>query len=152
MIFAVGRAERPLPVSTKLPRMAAKKASPAMEFIVEYLKKNKKASYADVRAAAEAKKIQVYPIMYGRAQALLGLVTTRPRGQGKAALAKAVQIPGQIPVPGSRRDPGRPARGSSVDAGALEGIIAAVKNSEQAKSRYRQALERIQTILGEALA
>src|SRR5262245_28464990 len=143
----------PLPVSTKPTRMAAKKASPAMDFIVEYLKKNKKASYADVRAAAEAKKIQVYPIMYGRAQALLGLVTTRPRGQGKAALAKAGLAKAvQIPAAGIRRGPGRPAREAAVDASSLDGIIAAVKNSEQAKSRYRTALERIQTILGEALA
>src|SRR5262245_376916 len=138
--------------------MAAKKASPAMDFIVEYLKKNRKASYADVRAAAEARKIEVYPIMYGRAQALLGLVATRPRGQGKAALARAALAgtaspkTGQPAAAGVRRGPGRPARSTAVDAGSLAGIIAAVKVSELAKSRYRTALERIQTILGEALA
>jgi len=123
-----------------------------MDFIVEYLKKNKKASYADVRDAAAARKIEVYPIMYGRAQALLGLVTTRPRGQGKAALAKAGLVAAAAAAAAARRGPGRPARSAPVDTGSLEGIIAAVKNSEQAKSRYRTALERIQSILGEALA
>lgn len=128
-----------------------------MEFIVEYLKKNKKAAYADVRSAAEAKKIQVYPIMYGRAQALLGLVESKPRGQGKAALAKAGK---QADASIERRGPGRPPKSASsmvvprmsVDTSSLDGIIAAVKNSENAKERYRSALQKIQSILGSALA
>ncbi len=135
--------------------MAAKKASPAMDFIVEFLKKNKQASYAEIRAAAEGQQIAVYPIMYGRAQALLGLVASKPRGQGKAALAKAGKVEAAKAEAVEKRGPGRPAKtASAFDAGSLsslEGIIAAVKNSEQARTRYRNALEKIQQILGSAL-
>lgn len=113
-----------------------------MEFIVAHLKKNKDASYAEIKAAADAKKLKVYPIMFGRAQALLGLVKSKPRGQGKAAQAKAM-----------KRGPGRPPKSSTagIDTSSLDGIIAAVKHSEAAKSRYRSALEKIQTILASAL-
>ena len=113
-----------------------------MDFIVEQLKKNRKAGYAEIKSAADAKKLKVFPIMFGRAQALLGIVKAAPRGQGKAARAKA----------GPKRGPGRPrrnARGSFDDT--IAGIITAVKGGEQAKARYRAALERIQTILADAL-
>lgn len=135
--------------------MAAKKAPSAMDFILEHLKKNKKASYAEVKAAAEKRKLSIYPIMYGRAQALLGYVKSKPRGQGKAAQAKAAKARaanggGAAP---QRRGPGRPPKSASahIDTGSLDGIVAAVKNSEVAKARYRSALEKIQSILGAAL-
>ncbi len=117
-----------------------------MDFIVDFLKQSKSASYAEVRDAAAAKKIDIYPIMYGRAQAMLGLVESKPRGQGKVALAKA-----------EKRGPGRPPKAAgttssaSIDTSSLDGIIAAVRSSEQAKARYRSALEKIQSILGSAL-
>jgi hypothetical protein len=125
--------------------MAAKKASPAMDFIVDYLKKHRKAPYADVKALADKKGLKVFPIMFGRAQALLGYVKSKPRGQGKAAMARAAG--------GVKRGPGRPRKlGSlSIDTSSFDGIIAAVKGSEQAKARYRAALERIQSILSSAL-
>lgn len=60
-----------------------------MEFLVESLKANRKASYADLKAKADEKKLKVFPIMFGRAQALLGIVKSAKRGQGKHARAKA---------------------------------------------------------------
>jgi hypothetical protein len=135
--------------------MAAKKVSPAMEFIVEQLKKNRKISYAEVKEEAEAKKIKVFPIMFGRAQALLGIVKMSPRGQGKAARAKAAAASPEVQSV-VKRGPGRPRKNpvaatSRIDTSSLDGIIAAVRSSEQAKARYRAALEKIQTILGSAL-
>ncbi|HEB54313.1 MAG TPA: hypothetical protein ENI87_13760 [bacterium] len=127
--------------------MAAKKSNPAMEFIVASLKKNPKISYQDLHAAAAKKRLKVYPIMYGRAQAMLGIVKQAPRGQGKAAKAKAAKSTGM------RRGPGRPRKNPEPTFdGSLESIVAAVKNSERAKARYRGALERIQSILADALA
>lgn len=121
--------------------MAAKKANPGFEFILASLKKNPKATYKEIAAAAAKKKLKVFPIMFGRAQAMLGIVKQAPRGKGKVAKAKA-----------SKRGLGL----SSKDAltaldGSLDGIVAAVKNSEQAKARYRSALVQIQTILADAL-
>ena len=126
---------------------AKKKPTGAMDFIVAQLKKNKKASYADIKKAADAKKLKVFPIMYGRAQAMLGIVKAKPRGQGKAATRK------KAAAAGLRRGPGRPRKNpiDGIDTSSLDGIIAAVKSSEQAKARYRSALEKIQTILAQAL-
>ena len=73
-----------------------------------------------------------------------------PRGQGKQARAKAANaVPGMV-----KRGPGRPRKDagvSNVDTSSLDGIIAAVRESELAKARYRAALEKIQGILGAAL-
>src|SRR5262245_52805263 len=80
--------------------MAAKKSNPAMDFIVNTLKANRGASYADISESAAKKKLKVYPIMFGRAQALLGIVKMAPRGQGKMARKKAGLPP--------KRGPGRP--------------------------------------------
>jgi hypothetical protein len=73
---------------------AAKPQSPAMQFLVDALKRNPKASYADLKARADEKKLAVYPIMYGRAQTLTGIVKMPKRGQGKAAKAKAAKAGG----------------------------------------------------------
>ncbi|MBM3973490.1 MAG: hypothetical protein FJ301_05255 [Planctomycetes bacterium] len=143
--------------------MAAKKSNPAMDFIVDTLKSNRSAAYKDIAEAAAKKKLKVYPIMFGRAQALLGIVKAAPRGQGKVAKAKAkakakaaksalaVAIAG-APV---KRGPGRPRKnpvGAPAFDGTLAGIISMVKSSEQAKARYHAALSKIQAILADALA
>jgi hypothetical protein len=61
--------------------MASKKSNPAMEFIVDQLTKDRGAAYKDIAEAAAKKKLKIYPIMYGRAQALLGIVKAAPRGR-----------------------------------------------------------------------
>lgn len=135
--------------------MAAKKSNPAMDFIVESLKKDRKAAYKDIAEAASKKDLKVYPIMFGRAQALLGIVKSAPRGQGKAAKAsKASKAPAAAAAAPAKRGPGRPRKNAvaaTVSGGSLEGIIAAVKGSEQERHRYRSALEKIQSILAEAI-
>lgn len=130
--------------------MAAKKQNVAMEFIVDALKGNRNAKYADVAEAASKKKLKIWPIMWGRAQALLGYVKVAPRGQGKMARAKQAAKTGVAPV---KRGPGRPRKNLTTGFdGTIEGIVAAVKSGEQAKARYRTALERIQSILADVLA
>jgi len=115
-----------------------------MNFIVDNLKSNRNAKYADVAAAAAKKKLKIWPIMWGRAQALLGIVKSAPRGQGKMALAKRAAA--------GKRGPGRPRKSASVGfGGTLESIVAAVKGNEQAKAKYRSALEKIQAIIAGAL-
>jgi hypothetical protein len=129
--------------------MAAKKNNPTMEFIVESLKSDRNATYKDIAEAAAKKKLKVYPIMFGRAQTLVGIVKMAPRGQGKMAKAKAKAANAGQP----KRGPGRPPKAARASFdGSLESIVAVVKNSEQAKASYRTALERIQTILAGVLA
>jgi hypothetical protein len=144
--------------------MAASKSNPAMEFIVDSLKSNRSAAYKDIAEAAAKKKLKIYPIMFGRAQALLGIVKAAPRGQGKAAkAAKAKAAKTAAPAAAAapsllapvKRGPGRPRKNplpAPAFDGTLEGIVAAVKGSEQAKARYHAALSKIQAILAEVLA
>jgi hypothetical protein len=134
--------------------MAAKKTSPGFDFIVAALKKNPKAAYKDIAAAAAKKKLKVFPVMFGRAQAMLGIVKQAARGKGKVAKAKA-KAKAQAGTGVVKRGPGRPRKNAAPVAkldGSLESIVAAVKSSEQAKARYRGALEKIQAILSSALA
>lgn len=72
--------------------MPATKPTP-LSFLLSRLKRNPKADYASLRKAAEQRKLKVWPIMYGRAKAMLGLVPMAKRGQGKAAKAKAGKAP-----------------------------------------------------------
>ncbi|MCA8952893.1 MAG: hypothetical protein KDE27_25510 [Planctomycetes bacterium] len=121
--------------------MAAKKNKAGYDFIVAALKKDKNAAYSDIAAAAKKKGMSIFPIMYGRAKAALGLVASKPRGSKRAAAA------------GPRRGPGRPRKNAApTHDGSLESIVAAVKGNEQAKARYRSALEKIQAIIADALA
>src|SRR5690606_26993894 len=53
--------------------------------------RNPKAVYADAAAAAEKAGHKIYPIMWGRAQTLMGRVKSKPRGSGKAAGAAAAK-------------------------------------------------------------
>jgi len=132
--------DAPLPANSAAYRkqndMAAKKTKPGYDYLVSVLKKNPKAVYAEVATVAKKKGHTVYPIMWGRAKAALGLVKSKPRKK-KAKLGK--------------RGPGRPRKNEVLMDGTIEGIVAAVKSSEQAKARYRNALVKIRTILADAL-
>jgi hypothetical protein len=136
--------------------MAAKKPSPAMDFIVKALQKNNKASYGEINEAAKKKGLKIYPIMYGRAQALLNLVPTSPRGSKKKAAKKkaarrAATTTTRSATSGARRGrpPGRP-RAASGDT--LESIVDHVRGLEQERDMYRDALERLRDVLENALA
>jgi hypothetical protein len=93
--------------------MAASKSNPAMEFIVDSLKSDRSAAYKDIAEAAAKKKLKIYPIMFGRAQALLGIVKAAPRGQGKAAKAAKAKA-AKAAAPAAPAAPA-PAAGSSAD-------------------------------------
>lgn len=71
----------------------------AMDVLVAYMKRNPKAVYADAQAACLEAGYKVYPIMWGRAQVMLGRVTARPKGTRSAAGVTTV-----------KRSPGRPRR------------------------------------------
>lgn len=74
--------------------MATEKGKAAFEYMMKKMKDDPKATYADVAAACKKAGHSVFPIMWGRAQALLGRVKMKPRGQGKAAMAKAAKAGG----------------------------------------------------------
>lgn len=95
-----------------------KKQSPAMEFLMSALKADPKSVYADLKAKADEKKLKVFPIMFGRAQAMLGIVKMAKRGQGKVAKAKAGAAKAEsAPAAGGGK------RGRKPDAGSKSGQI-----------------------------
>ena len=67
--------------------MAAKK-SEALEFTRQFLREKPEASFAEIRDAAAARDIKLYPIVFGRAKALEGLVEVAPYGSKKRAKEK----------------------------------------------------------------
>lgn len=93
----------------------------AVSVAIASLNKNKPASDKDIAAAAAAKKLKVFPVMFGRAQAMLGIIKQ------------------------AKRCPGRPRKNvAPVLDSTPKSIIAIVKSGGLEKARYHKALERIQ--------
>ena len=148
--------------------MASKKTSP-MDFIVAALKKNKKASYADIKAAANKKGLTVWPIMYGRAKLLLGMVKpgkkksakkSAKRGPGRPKGSKNKQGPGRPKGSKNKRRVGRPRKAAArrgrprkvaSATAALQGLVAGMKATERENERLRGVLERIAGLIGRAV-
>jgi len=118
--------------------MSKDKPKPAMDFIVAFLKENPTAPYAEVKAGAEQRGLQVFPIMFGRAQAMLGLVEVAPRGARKQRQLEGMESADRM--------------ARSIEPGSLEGLVTTIRQSEQQRIRYRRALERVSAILREVLA
>ena len=125
--------------------MATKKSSPAMEFVLAALKKNPDIEYGAVKDAAGKKGLTVFPIMYGRAKALLGLVAVSPRGSKKKAKAGKGSRAAKKKI--SRRAPRK--EGSPIDS--LHAMIEEMQDVAQERDRYQKALEEIGRILEGAL-
>ena len=130
--------------------MAAKKQLP-FDFIVEQLEKNNDATYAEIRSAAERRGLQIYPINYGRAKLMLGLVEGKPVGRKKGSKARQVAKPARAETPSAaapvRRGPGRPRKQPAADVGGITSIVEQVRRSDAERQRYRRALEKVQSIL-----
>jgi hypothetical protein len=74
--------------------MAAKKNTEGLAFIVEALKHHKTATYGEIKEAAAKKGLTIWPVMFGRAQLLLGHVKGAKRGTGKYAKATVAKAAG----------------------------------------------------------
>ena len=118
--------------------------SPAMAFILEFLKEHGDTPYAQVRAAAEADGHNIYPIMYGRAKTLLGMITedsSRKRRRKKAADS----------------GPARLSQGRNAPAAAdnsvneLSSFLDRYRELEEERNRYRAALLSVEKLLRDAI-
>jgi hypothetical protein len=137
-----------LTAAPAMPSHGRRRGSAAFDFIVEELRREAGISYAMLREHASARGFSIAPIMYGRAKAMLGLVPVKPRGSGKAR--KAAES--------------GPLRLKQVDSVAadrfgrqldevrnLEQLVAVVKEFDAERRRLREVLERIVTMIDEAL-
>jgi hypothetical protein len=130
-------------VAARKKKTAAKKGAhkPGFDFIVKRLEKDPQAVYADIRAAAEKAGHTVYPIMFGRAKASLGLVKSKPRGSKKTRAAAFPQT--------ARRGPGRPRK--AAGPASLEEVVRHLRDQERDVRAMRAALERVRGVVDEVL-
>lgn len=146
----------------------------AIEFAKTKLSINPDASFAEIKAQAKIEGLVVYPVVYGRAKALLGLVPTAPYGsKSKARKAAKLQkaAPSPAPTPATVTETSRmttsPTNGSSsrttrARAGAiaaegsslssLDSMISDLKNVVQERDCYRATLEKIAQMIQHELS
>ena len=135
-----------------------KKSSPAFEFTTDLLRQEPKIAYAEVKARAVARGLNVPPILYGRAKAFLGLVPTAPRGSKKLAKATASAA---AAAPRVLRQVDSSSRGTPIPRlpmpalehiDNLEQLVTTVKEIEGERRRLRELLQRMMKMIAEALA
>ncbi|MHC4513710.1 MAG: hypothetical protein ACYTGW_02305 [Planctomycetota bacterium] len=131
-----------------------------IEFVKEKLKQNPEAAYSEIKAQAKLEGLTVYPVVYGRAKALLGLVPTAPYGskskaRKKAKEAKALQealrkAEGDEDKDreGNGRSRARHGRAARVDPSSdplssLETLVSDLKATVAERDRYRSVLEKV---------
>lgn len=129
--------------------MAAKKQT-AIEFTRAFLKKKPKAEFKEVQAAGKKKGLVIYPIVYGRAKALEGLVKVAPYGSKKKKKKKTRRGPGRPKGSKNKRTAPSP-HNVATAMDSLESVIAAMRKSNQERERYQKALKKISDILGQVL-
>ena len=152
--------------ATKNTAKKTTKANPAMDWLLAFMTKNPKAVYADAATASKRTRHAIYPIMWGRAQVILGRVKQKPRGQGKAAMAKKTgttstptgkrrgrppgsknkpKDPAALGVTAAKRGPGRPRKNptaglsipiASDDLGTMQQLVDALNGGGSAALRY----------------
>lgn len=131
--------------------MAAKKSSSdAMEFILSQLRKNPKAEYKTIREGATKKGYTIYPIMYGRAKSLLGLVEVAPRGSKKKKKKAAKKRAATRRSAGAAATARRRRAGAPSPIDSLQEMIGAMKELERERDRYRKVLDQIAQLIDQA--
>lgn len=127
--------------------MAAKKQT-AIEFTRAFVKKKPTAEFKEVQAVGKKKGLVIYPIVYGRAKALEGLVKVAPYGSKKKK--KTGRGPGRPKGSKNKRKATSP-HSVATAMDSLESVIAAMRKSNQERERYQKALQKISDILGQVL-
>lgn len=131
-----------------------------IEFVKEKLKENPEASYKEIKARAKLAGLTVYPVVYGRAKALLGLVPTAPYGskskarreakeakEAKAAKAKETLEQAKELEDNGRRRSSAKAPDASDPLSSLETLVADLKSTVAERDRYRDVLEKVVRLL-----
>lgn len=128
-----------------------RKGSAAFDFLVQELRREPHLLYAELRQRCEAKGWKIAPIMYGRAKAVLGLVPVKPRGSAKKAAAAATaaappRVLKQVESVAADRFSKQ-----LEDVRNLDQLVTIVKDLDNERRRLRQLLDRIVTMIDEAL-
>ena len=135
-------------MAAKKTKKKAKSTKPnALEFCRAYLRKKPKAPFAEIRDAAKKKRITLYPISFGRAQALEGIVKVRPYGSKKKAKATTKKRgPGRPKGSKNKRGPGRPPK-SRTGLDSIENLVSTLKTLQRERDDAVRALDKIRSLL-----
>lgn len=130
-----------------------RKGSAAFDFLVQELRREPQLLYGVLRERCEAKGWKIAPIMYGRAKAVLGLVPVKPRGTGKRAAATAASAAPAAPMILKQVESVAADRFQKhlADVRQVDQLVAVVKELDNDRRRLRELLERIVTMIDEAL-
>jgi len=149
----------------RYPPLMTKQGNPAFEFVKAQLAKKPGTPYAEIAEAAKAKGFKIYPIIYGRAQLLLGHVKPgKSAAKKKAAKKKAARAAAAAKPAEAARTPttskGRKAkktgkRGPRAAASApasgglvgIDSIISHVRSLEREREELRNVLSKIVALL-----
>jgi hypothetical protein len=118
--------------------------SKALEFARAYLRKKPKAPFSEIKAGANKKRITIYPITYGRAKALEGLVAVSAYGTKKKT--KATRGPGRPKGSKNKRGPGRP-RKSAGGLDSIESLVSTIKTLQRERDDALRAIDKIKGLL-----
>lgn len=139
--------------------MATKK-SPTLAFTRQYLRRDPNASFAEIRDAAAEQDLKIYPIVFGRAKALEGLVKVAPYGSKKrareAAKAESLRAAAALQSDGLATRERHAVASSDSDSSlslssSIENMIAGMRENHADRERFRSALIKISEILDEVL-
>ena len=122
---------------------AKKKSSPAYEFIIAFLKKKKNATFKEIKEAGAKKRLKIVPISYGRAQAQLGIVKSKPKKKKAKRAATKRKASARVGRPRKTR--------SSASLDSLESLITGLKDVQRDRDDLRAALEKVRDILDRVL-
>ncbi len=136
-------------------------ASEVMEATMAVLRRSPKIEFLDLRDKLRAKKLDVYPITFGRAKALMGLVPMAKRGTGPRAQAKAKEAGEAVPrrrtvkdavqASSARRE--RVAKTPVASNGALAADVAErLQALIETRDRINIQIDRVEEILAEVSA
>lgn len=130
-----------------------RKGSAAFDFLVQELRREPQLLYGELRERCEARGWKIAPIMYGRAKAVLGLVPVKPRGTGKRAAATAASAAPAAPMILKQVESVAADRFQKhlADVRQVDQLVAVVKELDNDRRRLRELLERIVTMIDEAL-
>lgn len=134
------------------PTSRERKSSAPYDFIVSKLQARPDISFAELRQQGAVAGLTIYPIVYGRAKAALGLVPVARRGQGKTA-RKRKKTAGKTEEARTKKPVSKSSATavSNNDKRSLDALISGVQHLQDDNVRYRQALEKIAEVVKEAL-
>ena len=160
--------------------MATAKGKSAFAFVKDFLERHPSSTFAEVAEAGAAKGHKIWPIVYGRAQLLLGQAgpksakskkkaagkktAKRPVGRPRKSAAEASTSTGRrgpgrprksatsASAPAGRRGPGRPRKSelSGGAADAVQSLIAHVRELEAERDDLRAKLDEVRSVIGNA--